>query len=62
MTAWNMLVPHSGCTSGNISTNYDTYQSLRGGSTEGVALRKEELLPIQVAGAQPPSPRICISP
>ena len=36
-----MLVPHSGCTSGNVSTNYLTYQSLRGGSTEGVALRKE---------------------
>jgi hypothetical protein len=51
--SWNMLVPYSGCTPGNTSTNYDTYQTLRGGVTEGVALGFNELLPIDVGTSQP---------
>lgn len=41
-------MPHSGCTPGNVSTNYETYATLRGGVSEGVALRKEDLLTINV--------------
>ena len=53
-------MPHSGCTPGNVSTNYETYHDLRGGSTEGVALRKEELLTISVPDVpgQPAQPEL----
>jgi len=56
--SWNMIVPHSGCTPGNVSANYETYHTLRGGSAEGVALRKEELLTINVPNmpGQPAQP------
>ena len=48
--SWNLIVPHSGCSPGNVSANYETYQTLRGGVAEGVALTHEELLPISVPG------------
>ena len=48
--SWNMLVPHSGCQPGNASANYETYAYLRGGVAEGVALRQEDLLPIDIPG------------
>ena len=50
--SWNLLVPHSGCSPGNSSTNYQSYAYLRGGVEEGVALRYEDLHAIDVAGAR----------
>ena len=56
--SWNMIVPHSGCTPGNVSTNYETYHSLRGGSAEGVAIQQQDLLTINVPNTpgQPAQP------
>lgn len=52
--SWNMIVPHSGCAgTGNATANYESYNFLRGGETEGVALRLDELLPIDVGPSQP---------
>jgi len=57
-----MLVPHSGCTPGNTSTNYDSYQTLRGGVTDGVALTLNELLPISVPGSSQPCTTLGVHP
>ena len=60
--SWNMLVPHSGCTPGNVSANYDSYQRLRGGVVEGVALPFADLLPINVQDPSQPCSTFGIHP
>ena len=56
LDSWNMIVPHSGCTAGNVSTNYETYETLRGGVTEGVALAHGDLLPISTTASYASQP------
>lgn len=60
--SWNLLVPHSGCTPGNVSTNYEMYEALRGGVTEGVALAYEDLLPISVPDPSQPCSTFGVHP